>query len=44
MKFAHWSTEAITLFCPTAHYVNGNNQKQMEHYILCSDDLGHDKK
>ena len=40
---AHWSTEAITLFCATAHYLDGNNQKQMEHYILCSGDLGHDK-
>ena len=27
----------------SAHYLNGNNQKQVEHYILCSDDLGHDK-
>ena len=24
---AHWST----LFCATAHYLEGNNQKQMEH-------------
>ena len=40
---AHWSTEAITLFFAAGHYLDRNSQKQMEHYILCSDDLGYNK-
>ena len=43
MISAYWSTEAITLFWATTHYLDGNNQKQMEHYTLCSDDVVHDK-
>ena len=39
---AHWSQQSITLFCATAHYLK-NGVKTLEHYILCSDDMGHDK-
>ena len=40
---AHWSIQAINLFCATAYYLDRNNEKQMKYYILCSDDLVHDE-
>ena len=40
---AHWSIQAINLFCATAYYLNRNNEKQMKYYFLCFDDLVHDE-
>ena len=39
---AHWSQEELSLFCATAHFVR-DGEKQFQHYVLCSNDLGHDK-
>ena len=39
---AHWNQQRITLFCATARYFK-NGVKALEHYILCSDDIGQDK-
>ena len=39
---AHWSQEELSLFCATAHYLQ-DGKPVFNHYILCSDDLTHDK-
>ena len=39
---AHWSQEELSLFCATAHYLQ-EGKPTFNHYILCSDDLTHDK-
>ena len=39
---AHWSQQSITLFCATAHYLK-KGIKTLEHYVLCSDDMAHEK-
>ena len=39
---AHWSQEELSLFCATAHYLQ-EGKPTFNHYVLCSDDLTHDK-
>ena len=39
---AHWSQEELSLFCATAEYLQ-EGKPTFNHYVLCSDDLTHDK-
>ena len=39
---AHWTQEQVSLFCATVHY-SKDEVKKHQHYVLCSNDLGHDK-
>ena len=43
MMSAHWSQEQVSFFCVTVNY-NKNKVKKHQHYVLCSNDLGHDKE
>ena len=38
----HWTQEQVSLFCSTVHY-SKDEVKKHQHYVLCSNDLGHDK-
>ena len=38
----HWSQEQLSLFCITVHFLR-DGERVYQHYVLCSDDLGHDK-
>ena len=38
----HWSQDQLSLFCATAHFLE-NAKRVFQHYVLCSDDVGHDK-
>ena len=39
---AHWTQEQVSLFCSTVHY-SKDEVKKHQHYVLCSNDLGHVK-
>ena len=43
MMSAPWSQEQVSLFCATVSY-NKDKVKKHQHYVLCSNDLGHDKE
>ena len=39
---AHWSQDELSLFCTTVHFQEDSSH-QFTHYVLCSDELTHDK-
>ena len=39
---AHWTQEQVSLFCATVQY-SKDEVKKHQHYVLCLNNLGHDK-